>query len=70
MKVCSTCKYSVVIEDDPTMLECRRHAICPVGVDDEGFIVFSFPVCDPYMWCGDYERASQLRGPSNYAQEW
>ena len=72
MKTCSSCKFSVGIEDSPSLLECHRHAIQLGGVDGEGFLVSAFPVCGPYDWCGEFEppKPAMSYGPSNYAQEW
>ena len=68
---CFECDYSVAIEgDDEGLLECHRHAITAVGLDDEGAVVSAFPGCEPYMWCGDFKKTAKLDGPSNYAQEW
>ena len=68
---CKKCDYSVAIEGDESgLLECHRHSIVAVGLDDDGAVVSSFPACEPYMWCGEFERAPKLDGPSNYAQEW
>lgn len=70
MRACKDCDYSVAIEGEEETLECRRHAITAVGMDEDGYVVSAFPGCDPYMWCGDYNHTVKLGGPSNYAQEW
>ena len=50
MNVCGTCDYSVAIEGDADgLLECRRHAIQVIGVDDDGCPISAFPVCEPSM---------------------
>jgi len=70
MKTCGECDYSVAIEGEDGILECRRHAISAIGMDEDGCLVSAFPACEPYMWCGDFKRTAKLGGPSNYAQEW
>ena len=70
MRICKDCDYSVAVEGEDGVLECRRHAISVVGMDEDGSVVSAFPGCDPYMWCGDFEYTVRLDGPSNYAMEW
>ena len=70
MGCCKDCDYSVAIEGEADILECRRHAITAVGLDEDGAVVSAFPGCEPYMWCGDFHYTVKLGGPSNYAQEW
>lgn len=61
MNVCGTCDYSVAIEGDTDgLLECRRHAIQVIGVDDDGCPISAFPVCEPSMWCGDFAYTAKL----------
>lgn len=69
MRICRDCRYGVAIDGEVGLLECRRHPP-QVSVDDDGFAVSTFPVCEPHLWCGDYEKERQLGGLSNYAQEW
>lgn len=71
MKLCIDCDFSVAIEGDADgMLECHRHAIRAVGLDEDGDVVSAFPVCEPDMWCGEFERKFTYNTPSNYAAEW
>lgn len=71
MKRCIDCDYSVKLEgDEYGLLECHRHAISAVGIDEDGSVVSAFPACEPYMWCGEYERTFKYDAPSNYAAEW
>ena len=60
MRTCKDCDYSVAIEGEEGVLECRRHAISAVGMDEDGYVVSAFPGCDPYMWCGDFEYTANL----------
>lgn len=61
MKICRDCDYSVPIDGDPNgTLECRRHSIRAVGLDEDGFLVSAFPACDPTMWCGDWAYTPKL----------
>lgn len=70
MKCCKDCDYSVAVEGEYEMLECHRHAITAVGIDEDGAVVCVFPACEPTMWCGDFEQTFTYSAPSNYAQEW
>ena len=70
IKTCASCDYSVPIEGEDGMLECRRRSIEAVGIDEEGAILCTFPSCEPSMWCGDYKHTIRLSGPSNYAMDW
>lgn len=71
MEVCELCRYSVKVEGDPNgYLECHRHAIAAVGIDDDGEVVSAFPVCEPGMWCGEFQRVPRVNAPNNYAAAW
>lgn len=71
MKCCSNCDYGIAVEGEgDDFLECHRHAITAVGLDEDGEVVCAFPCCEPTMWCGDWARTTKLSGPSNYAMEW
>lgn len=71
MKLCIDCDYSVKLEGDAGgLLECHRHAIRAVGLDDDGDVVSAFPVCEPDMWCGEFERQHVAVNPNNYAAGW
>ena len=59
MRSCASCDYSCPIDGD-VLLECHRHAIRVIGVDDDGYPISAFPVCEPSMWCGDYEYTVRL----------
>ena len=67
MGSCGSCDYSVPVEGDAEgLLECHRHAIRVVGVDDEGCAISAFPVCEPGMWCGDFRYTVKL----DYGESW
>ena len=71
MRTCGSCDFAMKLEGDADgLLECHRHAIRAVGVDEDGDVVSAFPACEPDMWCGEYERASKHDGPSNDAMDW
>ena len=57
MRTCTECDFGVAIEgDEEGLLECRRHPP-RVGIYEDGTIVTAFPICDPYLWCGDFEQS-------------
>ena len=61
MRTCASCDYSLPIEGDADgLLECRRHAIRVIGIDDDGDAISAFPVCEPSMWCGDWEYTAKV----------
>lgn len=61
MRTCASCDFSVPIEgDEDGLLECRRHAVQAVGIDEDGAILCTFPSCEPTMWCGDYEHSADF----------
>ena len=61
MNTCRTCDYSEPIDGDADgLLECRRHAIRAIGLDDDGDLISAFPTCEPSMWCGDFAYTAKL----------
>lgn len=59
MRTCGTCGFGVKLEGDANgLLECHRHAIRAVGIDENGDVVSAFPACEPDMWCGEHEYGS------------
>ena len=68
MRTCRDCDYSVAIEgDEEGALECRRHSITAVGLDEDGFLVSAFPACEPTMWCGDWAHTNRLGYDADYS---
>ena len=51
---CGSCRYSVALEGEPYLMDCRRRSVQLVGLDEYGTAVSAFPTCEPDMWCGDY----------------
>lgn len=68
MRICRDCYYSVPIDGEVDLLECRRYP--PVAGFVEDGVATAFPACEPTTWCGEWMRAVEPGGPSNYAQEW
>ena len=55
MRACGTCSCAVKREDDG-LLECRRHAIRVVGIDEDGDPVCCFPVVAEDEFCMEWQR--------------